>query len=196
MPAWIIDIILLGAVLAITWVVSSEGLWGAALMFVNVMFGGLIAFNFYEPLADLVDENLDFMVSFSDFVCLIVLFSVAFTLLRLATDFLGPTMVRFSGWLYQIGRLVFGAATAWYLVGMFLCIIQTAPIHKQFLGYQWQNHAFWSVGIDRFWLGYVQDSTARIFERSEPRIFDEQSDFIKRYHDHRKFGHPDPTFGG
>ena len=35
----------------------SEGLWGAALMFFNILFAGVIAFNFYEPLARLITEQ-------------------------------------------------------------------------------------------------------------------------------------------
>ena len=40
-----------------TYALTSEGLWGAALMFFNVLFAGLIAFNFYEPLAELLVAN-------------------------------------------------------------------------------------------------------------------------------------------
>src|SRR5438552_11643772 len=97
--AWVIDIILLILIAAITYAVSSQGLWGAALKFVNLMFAGLIAFNFYEPLATLLDRYIDFMRSFSDFTCLVLLFSFTFLALDLLTDNLGPTMVRFNGWL-------------------------------------------------------------------------------------------------
>ena len=40
-----------------TYALTSEGLWGAALMFFNVLFAGIIAFNFYEPLAALLVEQ-------------------------------------------------------------------------------------------------------------------------------------------
>ena len=191
--AWVIDVLLVLGMLAITWVVSSEGLWGAALMFVNVMFAGLIAFDLFEPCAAFIDTNLDFMKAFSDFVSLVVLFGIAFTVLRIATDNFGPTMVRFPTWLYHIGRYGFGGATAWYLMGMILCILQTAPIHKQFLGYKWDTHAVWTAGVDRFWLGFVQSTTEQVFERKRrPAGFDSSGKFIKEYHDHREFGEPDP----
>ena len=192
--AWVIDVMLVLGMLGIGWCVSSEGLWGAALMFVNVMLAGLIAFDLYEWVAKFIDQNLDFMKAFSDFVALVVLFSIAFTLLRIATDNLGPTMVRFPTWLYHVGRYGFAGATAWYLMGMILCILQTAPIHRQFLGYEWKDHAVWGAGVDRFWLGYVQVTTERVFDRYPARMFDAQSSFIRRYHDHREFGEPDPEF--
>jgi hypothetical protein len=194
--AWVLDVWLLVMMGLITWAVSSEGLWGAALMFVNVMFAGLIAFSIFEPAANLLASNIPFMVAFADFVSLVILFTVAFVLLRLATDNLGFYMVRFPGWLYHVGRYLFAAFTAWYLMGMVLCMLQTAPIHKQFLGYQWQRHAFWGMGIDRFWLGYVQSATQTTFDWDPPNPFDHTSSFIIRYHNHRGFGDPDPQMPG
>ncbi|MBI3467350.1 MAG: hypothetical protein HY000_30440 [Planctomycetes bacterium] len=192
--AWVIDVLLVLGMLGIGWCVSSEGLWGAALMFVNVMFAGLVAFDLYEPVAKFIDLNLGFMAAFADFVALVLLFAIAFTVIRIATDNLGPTMVRFPTWVYHIGRYGFAGATAWYLMGMILCILQTAPIHKQFLGYKWDTHAVWTAGVDRFWLGYVQTTTERVFDRSPPKMFDAKSKFIREYHDRRDFGDPDPDF--
>ena len=56
-PRSIIDLVFGFLILLMTYALSSEGLWGAALMFFNVLFGGLIAFNFYEPLARLIDST-------------------------------------------------------------------------------------------------------------------------------------------
>jgi hypothetical protein len=87
---------------------------------------------------------------------------------------------------------------------MFVCMVQTAPVHKKFLGYQWETHSFWTLGVDRYWLGFVQDTTYRIFEWHPPRakqppgptVFDRNSDFILRYHNFRPFGEPDQTMPG
>jgi hypothetical protein len=202
--AWVFDVTLLVIMLGITYAVGSEGVYGAALMFINVVFAGLMAFSIFEPCARWVAANLGFMAKMADFVVLLLLFAVFFTIMRLLTDMLGVWYVRFHGAVDQIGRYVFGAATAWYLVGMFVCMVQTAPIHKKFLGYQWATHSFWTMGIDRFWLGFVQDTTYRIFEWEPPRakqppgryVFDRDSDFILRYHNFRPFGQPDQTMPG
>ena len=47
----VIDLIIAVLILGLTYVLTSEGLWGSALMFFNVLFAAMIAFNFYEPLA-------------------------------------------------------------------------------------------------------------------------------------------------
>ena len=194
--AWVFDVSLLLIMLGITYAVGSEGVYGAAIMFINVMFAGLMAFSLFEPCARWVAANLGFMATMADFVCLILLFGVFFTILRLLTDMLGVWYVRFHGAVDQIGRYLFGAATAWYLVGMFVCMVETAPVHKKFLGYQWETHAFWTLGIDRFWLGFMRDTTDRILERQPKRPFDANCDFILRYHNFRPYGEPDQTMPG
>lgn len=194
--AWVFDVTLLLIMLGITYAVGSEGLYGAAIMFINVMFAGLMAFCLFEPCAQLIANNIEFMAAMADFVCLIVLFVVFFEIFREFTSWIGPWYVRFHGAVDQVGRFVFGAATAWYLVGMFVCMVETAPVHKKFLGYQWQNHAFWKLGIDRFWLGFVQATTEKYFEWEPPRTFDPRSDFIVRYHNSRPFGEPDQSITG
>src|SRR3954447_3647322 len=101
-PSIVIDLVLGFFILLMTYVVSSEGLWGACLMFFNVLFGGLIAFNFYEPLAKVLADNVPFLAGFSDSVSLLGIFVVATFILRLTTETLAPAMVRFPTPLYQL----------------------------------------------------------------------------------------------
>src|ERR1043166_2038520 len=108
----VIDLIVAVLILGMTYALASEGLWGACLMFFNVLFGGLIAFNFYEPLAKLLAENVPFLSGFADTLCLLSLFIITTFLLRLATETLGPGMVRFPTPLYHLGRWFFGLATS------------------------------------------------------------------------------------
>lgn len=193
--AWVFDVACLVVILGVTYAVSAEGLYGAAITFVNVMLAGIIAFSYYEPVAGMIG-SIGFMETLADFVSIIVLFGVAFSAIRFVTDYLGPWYVRFHGAMDQIGRYVFGLATAWYLTGMLVCAVQTAPVHKMFLGYQWQTHSMWGMGVDRFWLGFVQATTERYFDWDPPRPFDPRSNFIMRYHKWRPYGNPDPTMPG
>ena len=58
-------------ILGLTYALTSEGLWGAALMFFNVLFAGMIAFNFYEPLAKLLARHVPASArGFADTLCL------------------------------------------------------------------------------------------------------------------------------
>src|SRR5438270_11838323 len=105
-PPVIFDVVVAFLILLMTYAISSEGLWGACLMFFNVLFGGLIAFNFYEPLAKLLADNVSLLAGFADTLCLLVLFIASTFILRLTTESLAPAMVRFPTPLYHLGRLL------------------------------------------------------------------------------------------
>ena len=107
MPPVLLDLLILFFICGLTWALSSEGLWGSALMFFNIVFAGLIAFNFYEPLAALLAANVSFISSFADMLCLMAVFLVALTLLRLTTETIAPSMVRFPTAVYQADALLF-----------------------------------------------------------------------------------------
>src|SRR3954452_23137918 len=98
-------------ILGMTYALSSEGLWGAALMFFNVLFGGLIAFNFYEPLARLIDST-GIGWGFSDALSMLGIFCLSVMLLRMTTETLAPAMVRFPMPVYHAGRLLFALGTS------------------------------------------------------------------------------------
>lgn len=63
-----IDIACLAVVGVVVWCVSSEGIWGAAQTFLCVLLAGLLAMNFFEPLANLLDGTLGGMKSYSDII--------------------------------------------------------------------------------------------------------------------------------
>ena len=123
-PKVVIDLVIAFLILLLTYALSSEGLWGAALMFFNVVFGGLIAFNFYEPLAKLIDST-GIGWGFSDTLSLLSIFCVSVMLLRMTTETLAPAMVRFPLPVYHAGRLFFALATS--LVTMAILILAFTP---------------------------------------------------------------------
>src|ERR1700761_7058408 len=105
---WIFDAVVFFLLLGMTYALSSEGLWGAALMFFNSLFAAMITMNFYEPLAQAIGTNVDFLSGYADALCIMVIFTVSLLILRLATESLAPAMVRFPTPLYHLGRLIFG----------------------------------------------------------------------------------------
>src|SRR4051794_21406038 len=100
----IVDLVIVALVAGMTWALMSEGAWGAALMFFDVMFAGIIALNFYETLAKLIDST-GINWGYSDTLSLMGLFIVSLVLLRLTTETLAPAMVRFPTPIYHIGRV-------------------------------------------------------------------------------------------
>ncbi len=105
----LMDFIILFMALGVAYALMSEGLWGAALMFFNALFAAMIAFNFYEPLAKLLDST-GINWGFSDTLCMLGIFCIALVALRMTTETIAPAMVRFPEPVYHAGRIVFSLA--------------------------------------------------------------------------------------
>jgi hypothetical protein len=159
----IFNLLLAAIILGLTYALTSEGLWGSALMFFNVVFAGMIAFNFYEPLAALLDRT-GINWGFSDTLCLLALFIVALVALRLTTESLAPAMVRFPMPIYHAGRLIFGLAGAAVTVAILLLAFECAPVHKKlFTAFEYDAKPPFGAGLDHQWLGFFQHETGVVF---------------------------------
>ncbi len=164
-PEFVIDLIMAFLILLLTYALSSEGLWGAALMFFNVVFGGLIAFNFYEPLAKLIDST-GIGWGFSDTLFLLSIFCVSVMLLRMTTETLAPAMVRFPVPVYHAGRVFFALATSLVTMAILVLAFHTAPVHKKIFGaIDYKYKPPFGMGLDHQWLGFFQYTTGMIFAR-------------------------------
>jgi hypothetical protein len=164
-PKVITDLVMAFLILLMTYALSSEGLWGAALMFFNVVFGGLIAFNFYEPLARLIDST-GIGWGFSDTLSLLSIFCVSVMLLRMTTETLAPAMVRFPVPIYHAGRLFFSLATSLVTMAILVLAFHTAPVNKRIFGaIDYKYKPPFGMGLDHQWLGFFQYSTGMIFAR-------------------------------
>lgn len=189
------DFLLLLIFAAVTWAVSAGGLWDAALMVFNVTFAGLIAMNFWEPLADWLEKSLPpALAGYVDVVVVLVLFTVALFTIRAAIEYVSPAAIRFPGPLYSIGRWFFGAWAAAVVVGFLAAVWQMAPLSETFMGYNPNKGALFGIGADRYWLAFTQRTSGYILDRDTSHWFDHVSlppvatddtpigsDFIYRY---------------
>ena len=201
MPAFVPDLVISLLILALTYALISEGLWGATLMFFNVLFAGMIAFNFYEPLAALLASNVSFLSGFADTLCLMLIFIVSIVALRLTTETLAPAMVRFPPPLFHIGRIVFGLAGAVVAMAIIVLSFETAPVHKKVLGViDYKARPPFKLGIDHEWLGFFQWTTGAIFSNtnagaSDPykqygkaKVFDPRAEWLLKHQEARPYG--------
>jgi hypothetical protein len=161
----IISLIIVALILGLTWALVSEGLWGAALMFFNVVFSAMLAFNFYEPLAVLVDST-GIGWGFSDTLCMLGIFSISVTLLRLTTETLAPAQVRFPDPIYQIGRIAFGLGGACVTMAVIILAFHAAPVHKKiFQVVDYESKPPFGMGFDHAFLNFFQRETGSVFAR-------------------------------
>jgi hypothetical protein len=211
MPPVIVDLTVTILILGMTYALASEGLWGAALMFFNSLFAGLIAFNCYEPLAGAMG-SVSALSGYADTLSLMLIYIVALLVLRLTTEYLAPTMVRFPAALYHLGRWLFGLAGASVTMAIILLAFHTSPIHKRmFYGaYPYDHKPPFGLGLDWQWLSFFQYSTGQIFARynSYPdphgeygtaRVFDPRGSWLIDHQNERPYGDgfiPEPTEAG
>jgi len=167
----IIDVVLIAIVAGVAWCVSGEGAWGAGLTCLCVLFGGMLAMNFFEPVANWLGRIALIGEACADVVALVGLFAFFVFLLRWATDNLSPTSIDIDGRLYQIIRLGFAVATGYITMAFLLTALHTTPLPRNFIGFTPERNNFLEVTApDRWWLGFNQYVSEVVFRRN--KIFD------------------------
>ena len=195
--------------LAAGYALFREGVFTAFCMMFNVLLAGILAFNFWEPLAKLLEPPLSgsFMQGFEDFLVLIAIFSLALGLLRLATNYIANNLIEFPQAFQSAGAVVFGLAAGYLIAGFLVCALQTLPWHRNFMGFDAaylgtaQSAARRVLPPDRVWLALMYRAGAYAFNADEdPRFpnaqtifeknftFDKSGTFEMRYEQYRRFG--------
>ena len=113
---------------------AREGLFTAVTMLVNVLVAGLIAFNFWEPVAGYLGSGS--LKPYADILCLVLLFCVSLIGLRTITNNLNETQVEFPPVPQQIGGGIVGLLTGYLLSGFLICALETLPWGQHFLDFE------------------------------------------------------------
>lgn len=158
-----IDIACLAVIGVVVWCVASEGLWGAAHTFLCVLISGLLAMNFFEPLANFLDGMLGGWRSYSDVVALVGLFIGFVFVMRLGTEKLSPTYIQLPATADQVGRWAFAALAGYVTMAFLLTALHTAPLPREFMGFKPERTNFFGMAPDRQWLGFTQYVTEKSF---------------------------------
>lgn len=154
-----IDIICLAVVGVVVWFVASEGIWGAVQVFLCTLLAGLVAMNFFEPLAGQLRAFVP--DKYCDIVALLGLFTGLTFALRMGAEYLSPSYIQVFPMLDTAGRWVAGAATGYLTMAFLLTALHTAPLPREFMGFQAERPNFFGTFPDRQWLGFVQYVSAK-----------------------------------
>ena len=175
--------------------VFNEGLWSACLLLMNVLLAGIIAVNFFEPVANWFDSMAPSLTYFWDFLSIWLCFAIALVVLRLATGFLSGYRMRFKRPVDVAGGVFFSLLVGWVMLGFTLFTLHMAPLGQHFLGFQQQRdtHMIFGLSPDRTWLALMNKlsdpesgSLSRSANPTDPHIFNPQDDFILKYGQRRK----------
>ena len=191
-----------------------EGLFTAFTMCCNVIISGLVAFNYWEPLADMLDSSFSssFLHGYEDVLCLLALFCVTLAALRTVTNVLGNMELSLPPGIHRGGGVVFGVLTGYLATGFLVCAFQTMPWHKNFMffdpSYDSGSTLRRVLPPDRVWLALMFRAGAYSFSNNEefsakeqdPSLYDKFYTFDKygtfeyRYARYRRYsdkGEPD-----
>lgn len=129
------NLLILMVTLGVTYAVFSEGLWGATLLLLDVVFAGMIALNYYEPLATLInDKSSQALGGYVDMLCFMGLLVISLGLLRGATTAMSSNLVRFPKLVDLIGSLGMAVLAGVMTMGILLAGLYTAPVQKELFG--------------------------------------------------------------
>ncbi len=177
----------------------NNGMWSNAVRLVNIVMAGLLATNFFEPLARALDGMLPLLTYAWDFVSLWLLFIVFVLIFQILTGLVSKVNVRFLQIADRIGSVVFAAFVGWAILCFALMTLNTAPLARNFLfeGFKPGESMFMGTAPDRMWLGFMQSQSRGSFSRSVAEadrdkyggesvaMFDPKGEFIAKYTERR-----------
>lgn len=164
----------------------TEGLWGNAIRFVDVVTSALLAMCFFEPVAAWLEGMMPSFTYVCDFLAIWLVFAVAMGLLRAATDNASKVKVRFLKIVDQIGSGILACCVAAVMTAFVATTMHTAPLGEKFLfgGFQSDQPIMGGIAPDRRWLGFTKVVSRGVFSTSPVNPFD-PPDFVNRYKQHR-----------
>ncbi|HSG70769.1 MAG TPA: CvpA family protein, partial [Planctomycetaceae bacterium] len=171
----IIDILLVVILGVVTWCVASEGLVGATQLCVIVILSGLLAMNFFEPLAGVLEAALPASAGkWADLVALLGLFGGLTFLLRMLAERIAPGFPDAPQLLYEAGRWSIALLTGYIAMAIVCTAVHTAPVSRNFWGFTPERaNLFGVMAPDRQWLGFTQYVSEKSLSKwGTPNIFD------------------------
>ncbi|MCI0360127.1 MAG: hypothetical protein L0211_16740 [Planctomycetaceae bacterium] len=180
-----------------------HGLWGAAVTLINLMIAMLIAMNLFEPISDALQNNADASFEYLyDFVVLWMTFFFTFGFLRLVTDMLSKTRVKFDMPVEMAGRSILAIWCGWLMVCFTAFSLMMAPLNSETPLGAWASPKDGAMVFspDRLWLGFVHSRSRGALSRGKieggpdahpddvslnVETFDPHGEFPIKYHDRR-----------
>lgn len=193
-----------------------NGLFSSFAMLIMVFLSGLVAFGFWEPIADLLDPAFqnNALAGTEDLIVLLTLFSVTLLILRVSANYIAPEMIEENGIVQHFGAGAVGIVTGYFLAGFLLCAMQTLPLDERFLDFEppaEKEPVYRSIyPSDRVWLSLMRHAGATPYSWKEDptpagssnvdhyKTFDQGATFELRYQRYRRTNAergPMPYFG-
>jgi hypothetical protein len=185
----IVNVLLLLVFVAVVIVLTREGLWSGLVMLLNILAAATVSTAWYERVAALIDERLPSYSYLIDFLALWGLFAAVLLVMRLVTDRVSRTKVKFLRQVEMAGAPLVAAVAGWIMVCFAAASLHTAPVPRSVVQAEPDSRAmFFGLAPDRKWLAWVRFATKDgpfAYAPGSAVVFDNEADFILRYGDRR-----------
>jgi hypothetical protein len=168
----------------------TQGLWSNTITLVNVITAGLVATNYFEPVADYFDRQEPSLTYIWDLVAIWLLFGFTMVFLRAATDYVSNVKVRFFLPVERVGGILMAVWASWIVLCFATMTLHVAPLARNSIGGAFQpepnSRMFFGLAPDRVWLAWVhRESKGALSRFGGVAPFDAKGDFILRYSNRR-----------
>ncbi len=185
--------------LIVAYAALSEGVLTAIATLFNICFAGLVAFEFFEPLAEELDGLLrgTFLAGFEDCLSLFVLFAPTLAGLRFLTNNLASHELELHPLMQQIGAGAVALFSGYLLAGFLVVFLQMMPWGENFLDFQPQiepnaGKVRQYLPPDRLWLSLMNRAGSGPFSQNDAVTFDPEGTFGIRYTRMRRYKDTEP----
>ena len=184
----LLTILLLAVMIVCIGMLWNEGFWSNTITLINVVFAAMIATNYFEQGAKVIEDFLASYTYLCDFLSIWAIFFIVFTVLRAFTDTISKVRVRFRMPVEHAGRVVMAVWTGWVMVCFICMTLHLAPLARSpFRGAFAKTpeaRCFFGLAPDRLWLGFMQSRSRGALSHGSDkgkRVFDPHSMFVLRY---------------
>lgn len=180
-----------------------QGLWANAINVVAILLSGLIALNFFEPAATLVESFVPGLTYVFDFLMLWALFALAFGALRGLAEQLDKNWVPFPLPVEMAGRSILALWCGWLMMSFTAFTLQIAPLGAENPLGAWESPTdptFFGMNPERQWAAFAHSRSRGALARgkfsdapthpddqeADVEAFDPVGNLIYKYHTRRK----------
>ena len=189
----IISLALLAVFVAVTFALWREGLWGSAIMVLNLLLAASFATAWFESAVAILRPRLPSYDYLLDFICMWGLFALILVTLREISDRVSRTKVKFRKPVEMFATPFVAAIAARIVVCFTAASLHTAAVPRDYIQSAPESRMFFGLAPDRRWLQWVRGSTLHGPFGRPDHAFDTDtvakgtsSDFIIRYAVRRK----------
>lgn len=152
--------VLLGVFIICFALMFTGSAWDAMIKFVNALLAAIIATNYFEPTADLLEAQIDPSYTYLvDILAIWFLFALAMGLMRLTTDFITQYRVRFR-LPVEIGvKIGFSLLVGILMVGFTSFSLHTAPLAEDAFGLGEKPRDYSSLDPGLSWMAFAHGRT-------------------------------------